>query len=611
MDLTSLTSKKLSCCLVILTLLFSSCSSSKKKKEEISDVQAELLKLAKDAPVTRYEPTKTKISSSYIDKTTDYGLNGIEANNFYVVDLNADSYSDLVVLSRSPSQPQFYIFDVALKKFKLSTHSHLNTGAQASFLLFADFNGDKILDMLSVYFNQQTELSPVPIRLFKGEFKNLILTFETEMPFPNIATSTSSVTAVDIDLDGDLDLFVGNWLEKTKLGFIPVADKMLLNESGKFKEIFILENEHKKGPNDRYPVNARPTYSTSTCDMDENGFPDIMTTSSSGYSNKLWMNFNNIENRKLRFFKDDAINSGYGADHDGLTVPTGGGRSFFSSCADYNNDNIMDIFLGELTHAYDPESVDRSSILTGTNLAYPPSFIRTEYISDVTSTNWNQGDRRANWIDYNLDGLLDLLVDNSGFPPYSRLVLFEQDETHAFTNMSSVQGLDFVNPTGTVILDINKDGLPDILSGQNNIRNVNLPNRIYLFENNLKLNGERSVRVYFDGKKMNHQGIGSMVWMYTESPHKKLIQKRWVEYSQGGFPSQNEEGIFFGIPRGMKLRGFKVRFPLKKSEKYSKTDPVEWRFSIDEKDQNQNQLIFTLCEDGQGLIGKKSCKMPE
>ena len=135
----------------------------------------------------------------------------------------------------------------------------------------------------------------------------------------------------------------------------------------------------------------------------------------------------------------------------------------------------MDIFLGELSHSYDNESVDRSSILTGSKESFPPFFIRTEYLSHTQTEQWNQGDRRGVWLDYNLDGRIDLLVDNSGFPPHSRLVLFEQDKDHGFSNISTKAGLDIVNPTGTITLDINRDGAPDILTSQNNIRNSEIP----------------------------------------------------------------------------------------------------------------------------------------
>src|SRR5690606_21195559 len=118
------------------------------------------------------------------------------------------------------------------------------------------------------------------------------------------------------------------------------------------------------------------------------------------------------------------------------------------------------------------------------------------------SESWNQGDRRGIWVDFNLDGRVDLVVDNSGFPPYSRLVFFEQDETRAFFNVASQMGVDIVNPTGTITLDLNQDGRPDFITSQNNVRRAEIPPRLYVFENQLQTKG-RAVKVHLSGSKSN------------------------------------------------------------------------------------------------------------
>jgi hypothetical protein len=278
------------------------------------------------------------------------------------------------------------------------------------------------------------------------------------------------MTVIDYNLDGWPDLFVSNWFENKNNQYLPVADRLLKNNRGKFEDVStLLKGETDKSSGQLFPPNAKPTYGASTCDIDQNGWPDILTSSSSGHKNKLWMNLKESRTGDI-FFEDVGPISNYASDPDGSLIPTGGGRTFFSSCADYNNDSLMDVFVGELSHAYDNESVDRSSVLSGSKETYPPYFLRTEYLSDVNSESWNQGDRRGIWTDYNLDGRVDILVDNSGFPPYSRLVLFEQDETHAFFNVASQSGIDIVNPTGTIQIDINKDGRPDFLTSQNSIR---------------------------------------------------------------------------------------------------------------------------------------------
>src|SRR5690606_1206196 len=151
-------------------------------------------------------------------------------------------------------------------------------------------------------------------------------------------------------------------------------------------------------------------------------------------------------------------------------------------------------------HAYDNSSVDKSSILTGSKETYPPYFLRTEYLSDAHNDYWNQGDRRAIWFDYNLDGRVDLLVDNSGFPPHSKLVLFEQDETKSFINNAGQLGIDIVNPMSSIILDLNRDGKMDIITAQNNIRRSEIPARLYVFENHVKTTG-RAFRFHLEDRK--------------------------------------------------------------------------------------------------------------
>ena len=34
---------------------------------------------------------------------------------------------------------------------------------------------------------------------------------------------------------------------------------------------------------------------------------------------------------------------------------------------------------------------------------------------------------------------------------------------------------------------------------------------------------------------------------------RKIIQRRWVEYSQGGLMSQNEDGVYFGIDQNVEI----------------------------------------------------------
>jgi hypothetical protein len=593
-------------------LILSGCTSksSHKKAATVSDAMTkELESAAKKAIDFNYGPTlNVKEGAPYVDKTQAYGLSDLQAVSFNAIDLNLDGTTDLVILPTYYSRPKFYLNDPVSHRFSEWKHDPLPGDFKASYLFFYDINRDRIPDLVSGVLNQRSEVSKIPLRLYLGKIKDGNLTFQEQKDaFKLPAEPTSSLTFLDYDLDGWIDIFVANWFEQVKDQHIPVADRLLRNNKGKFEEVTnLLTHEATKLPTELFPPNAMPTYGSSSCDIDQNGYPDIMTVSSSGHKNKLWMNLKETQTSE-RYFEDIGPVTNYASDPNGSLIPTGGGRNFFSACTDYNDDGLMDIFLGDLSHAYDNDSVDKSSILTGSRETYPPYFLRTEYVSDAMSESWNQGDRRGVWLDYNLDGKIDLIVDNSGFPPYSRLVMFEQDETRAFYNVGAQLGIDIVNPQGTIIMDVNQDGKPDIITAQNNIRRAEIKPRVFVFENQMSMVGKRSVKVHVQGLQSNSEALGAMVMLYTQTKTKKIVQRRWVEYSQGGLPSQNESGIQFGVGEGVEVVGIKVRWPFVKKEGLRTGHVVEKLYSL--KDYPEKDFSeYTICEDGKVLIGKISCR---
>lgn len=592
---------------LLITLLFSCSTPTPKSKDEDSiRLSEELDSLSKKVQITNYGPTLKE--GPFADKTNEYGLSGLYAVTFNALDLNFDGHTDLVILPTYYSRPKFFLWNHTAKKYTQWEHDPLPADFKASFMLYYDLNKDRVPDLISGVLNQRTEVGQIPVKFFSGKIVNGKIFFKEDSNALALPVEpTSSISIIDYDLDGWNDIFIGNWFENKNGQYLPVADRLLRNKNGKFEDVsIILRDETKKQANQLYPPYAKPTYGSSTCDIDQNGYPDILTVSSSGYKNKLWMNLKESSTGE-RYLEDIGPVTNYASDPDGSLIPTGGGRSFFSACSDYNNDSIMDLFLGELSHAYDNDSVDRSSILTGSRETYPPYFLRTEYVSDANSEAWNQGDRRAVWVDYNMDGKIDLLVDNSGFPPYSRMVLFEQDEAMAFINVASQEGIDIVNPTGSIILDVNKDGYPDILTSQNNIRKADISPRLYLFENNVSKVGKRTVRVHLNGIKSNSDALGAMVMLYTQKKNKKVVQRQWNEFTQGGLSSQNESGLFFGVPIGFEAVGVKVRWPYVWKNGFSSGEVMEKLYSL--KDfPGKDHLEITVCEDGKVLTGKISCQ---
>lgn len=600
-DLTSLISSA-------LLLFVMACSTSRAPLPSEAEVEESLSALSREpTKPASYGPAVTVPENGFVDRTSDYGLDGVEGVTFALVDLNRDLHPDLVVVPSFFAQPRFFLFDTRTKKFSEVEYSPFPEVLQASYLVFADFNNDGVTDVAVGVLNQRGEFSKVPLSLWLGRWDEASkLRFNRDESFLKLPPEPSSALVVlDANLDGRLDLFVGNWFQDLKQGLVPSADRLLLNlPQGWVDQTDWLTGEATKSTSDLYPPLAKPTYGASSCDMDQDGWPDVLTASSGGHYNKLWMN---RARNETRHFEDVARESSYAADPNGILVPTGGGRTFSAVCADYNDDGIMDVFLGELTHGWDNLSVDRSSVLTGSKLTYPPSFLRTEYMSDSVADNWNQGDKRAQWADMNLDGMVDLVVDNSGFPPLSRLVLFAQDETRAFVNVGHQWGVDVVNPTGTVVADFNNDGKLDILTGQSNIRKAAINNRVYLLENSLQLTGRRSLVFHLEGDGANKQGLGSMVMLYVEREGKRSVQRRWNELSQGGIPSQTAPGVHFGVDAITKVYGVKVRWPVKHQRSVMRGKTLERLYSIKDDGKTPHQ-VFTLCENGTIQSGRFSCK---
>lgn len=597
--MTSLISKNGLAPLIGGLLLFSFGCSSEKIAPKIFSKKVH----KKSERITNYGPTVP--NAVFLDKTKDYGLEGLHGVSFNAVDLNGDGRTDLVVLPNFYNRPHFYLFSTKENKFIEWDHDPLPVDFKASFLVFNDLNKDGIVDLVSGVLNQKSEMTQVPLKVYFGKLVAGKLQF-IESPLNLPSEPTSSVTIVDYNLDGWPDIFVSNWFdnmgEETKM----VSDRLLENQKGVFKDVsYLLSKETVKTADQIFPPEAKPTFGSSSCDIDQNGFPDILTVSSGGYRNKLWMNLLD-KSSGTRYFEDVGVESNYAADHNGSLIPTGGGRSFFSACADYNSDGLMDIFLGELSHAYDNSSVDKSSVLTGSRDTYPPYFIRTEYLSDAHNDFWNQGDRRAIWFDYNLDGRIDLLVDNSGFPPYSKLVFFEQEETKAFANVAGQLGIDIVNPMSSIVLDLNNDGKLDIITSQNNIRRSEIPARLYVFENHAKTQG-RAYRFHLQGVHSNTDALGAMVMLYTRREGENIIQRRWVEYSQGGLPSQNEKGVHFGVDAKTEVLGVKVRWPYVRTKGFQIGEVVEKLYPLEKFKKHNSPIELTLCENGGVFLGKMNC----
>ena len=243
-------------------------------------------------------PVDKKLETKFFeDKTEQYGLENVKAYNMNIVDLNQDYYSDLVIIPSFYSYPQFYQFDIGKRKF-VPRKSPFLKPVKASFILFYDLNGDKILDAIVGVLNQKTELSKEPLKIFHGNNDGGDLVFE-EAHTINVTISNSTLGLIDYNLDGRLDLFVGNWFKMVESNPFPAPDYLFESTGEGYKDVSsLLLGEHEMDPTKAMHIAATPTYGSQICDIDQNGFPDILTVSTNRFDNNLWMNRYQFRNQK-------------------------------------------------------------------------------------------------------------------------------------------------------------------------------------------------------------------------------------------------------------------------------------------------------------------------
>lgn len=517
----------------------------------------------KPAPKINYGPTKP--SSSFVDVTDKVGLGGVSASRVYIYDFNNDGREDIAFLNGNYSTVDFYLATES-DGFVKAKNIYFEEDVQATFLQFIDFNRDGITDVLVGLHNQKSALTKKPIRVFLGyKSRNDSIVFRQtrELSFNSIAPITSA-NIFDYDNDGSLDVFIANWFDLSK-GGTPVPNELYASKKSKLHNISgALTTELDEISEQE--VYVSPTFSSSTCDINNDGYPDILTSNSAGYANKLWLS---VKRGNTVTYEDGGRSSGYAMDSIKSGGLHNGGNSTFAICGDYNNDGYYDIAMGEISKAIDPQSRDRSSILTNEGRK-KISFLRTEYTNDQGSLSWNQGDMRGVWSDLNNDGLIDLIVDNSGFPPNSRLVSFVQEGDHELVGRSKEYGIDIVNPSSTVVFDYNGDGRNDILTVQVNTRDFRIKPRVYLFEN--RLPQKNFIKLKLIGKKSNIDAIGAKVIVDTKAGH-TYTRQHYPSFGQ--FQPQNSSLIHVGLGKE-RVEEVTIEWPylLKNGKKLRKSYPV-------------------------------------
>ena len=462
------------------------------------------------------------------------------------------------------------------------------SGRPGSVAIFGDIDNDGDLDVYTgrSSFESNGEGSEVLFNNGDGTFS---LGPEDSEIRDEDASIVAGASFTDINLDGKIDL----WTTQGGVGN-PAQDKLFWGTGdGYFTDVtrpFELRTKSWSAITDLNEAKAHTqSWSANACDLNNDGFPDLLSASYGRAPNHLWHNnagetFTNqsiqsnyafdhredwSDNESARCYckfntelsecndvpepeyiscnnEDDAFRWDHSYDMNPFRL---GGNSGTTVCADINNDGWMDLLTTEIVHWDVGQSSDPSEILFNTQspdiIFDRPGNESTGLTREHNIVDWNDGDISGGVFDFDNDGWPDVYIGSTDYPE-TRGLLFHQDSQGQFVPVPIEDGIDHTRSHGIVYADFDNDGDLDVVVGHSSARcdaDCYETFNIRMFENQL---GEESNWIQLKltgGNGSNTAAIGAQVTTQTDS----TTQKQEVNGGFGHYGAQNPLLLHFGL----------------------------------------------------------------
>lgn len=480
----------------------------------------------------------------------------------------------------------------------------LTTNVWATGVSIVDINNDGYDDIYVCVLGKDLT-HPAKNLLFINQHN---LTFKEEAEEYGLAYTGYSTQAVflDYDRDGDLDMYLVNYLLGTHTNFITPRDR-----SGRFPANDRLFRNDGYSKTKGHPVFSDVTLQAgirddgyglgvTVSDVNNDGWPDIYVANDFLSNDALWIN-----NRNGTF--TNCISTAL--QHQSYS-------SMGADVADINNDGLPDImtldmlpednkrkkesfffmnyerYQAERAMGYEPEfmrnmlQINNGSVHKGDTLM--PFFSEIGQLAGIQATDWSWSVLMA---DFNNDGWKDIHITNGigrdfingDFLEYSSKIftsnkgraeqekmirkrlaeldhvnlsnyLYLNNHDYTFTDASEAAGINEPSMSnGAVYADLDNDGDLDLVVN-------NIDKEAFVFINNTiqknKPVDNHFLRVQLVGDSLNGRGFGSKVFIYNNG-HEQMQEENPVR----GYFSSVDQQLLFGLGKNNRIDSLVVYWP--------------------------------------------------
>lgn len=404
-------------------------------------------------------------------------------------DFDNDGWDDITYASENGVE--LYFFKNTNGVFNLVTFNGISNTSKAKQVIWVDYDNDGDKDFF--------------VTAIEG--KNAFYSNDGEMNFTDISSTigifqtdlfTYGASFGDIDNDGDLDLFISNRSPEDH-------NYLYRNDSGIYVDITGTSGISLEG---------QLSFCSIFFDYDKDGLQDIYVSNDKEENiNRLYKNLGD------GVFQDVSESSNAGVDVSAMSTTLG----------DFNNDGWFDIYITNTP--FSQVSSIQGNVLLKNNGDGTFTNVATETGTSFDSVGWG-----SVFLDADNDGLLDIYVSSSenGNGSLISSAFYHQQDDETFIIPQDIGfNTDLRESYTNAIGDINNDGKPEIVVGNDTDNN-------FLWQNNT-FNENNWLKVKLEGVVSNKDGIGNTIEINVDGQS----QYRYTLAGEG-YLSQNSFYEFFG-----------------------------------------------------------------